>query len=79
MRREVHRAETGAEADPGPPGPWPGVRPNFFYFAVASTSGFGSIAEEGLGSIAEEGFGSIAEGLGSIAVASTSGFSSFEL
>ena len=25
-----------------------------FHFAVASTSGFGSIAEEGLGSIAEE-------------------------
>jgi hypothetical protein len=27
---------------------------HFFYFAVASISGFGSIAEEGLESIAEE-------------------------
>ena len=45
---------TGVDAHPGPPGPWPGVRPNFFHFAVASTSGFESIAEKGLESIAEE-------------------------
>ena len=36
------------------PGHGPGFGPNFFHFAVASTSGFGSIAEEGFGSIAEE-------------------------
>ena len=39
---------------PDHPGHGPGFGPIFFHFAVASTSGFGSIAEEGLGSIAEE-------------------------
>ena len=39
---------------PGHPGHGPGFGPIFFHFAVASTSGFGSIAEKGLGSIAEE-------------------------
>ena len=39
---------------PGHPGHGPGFGPIFFHFAVASTSGLGSIAEEGLGSIAEE-------------------------
>jgi len=36
------------------PGHGPGFGPNFFHFAVVSTSGLGSIAEEGFGSIAEE-------------------------
>ena len=44
----------GRKHTPGHPGHGPGFGPNFFHFAVASTSGFGSIAEEGLGSIAEE-------------------------
>jgi len=39
---------------PGHPGHGPGFGPNFFHFAVASTSVFGSIVEEGLRSIAEE-------------------------
>ena len=39
---------------PGHPGHGPGFGPIFFHFAVASTSGFRSIAQEGLGSIAEE-------------------------
>jgi len=39
---------------PGHLGHGPGFGPIFFHFAVASTSGLGSIAEEGLGSIAEE-------------------------
>ena len=46
--------EQGRMHTPGHPGHGPGFGPIFFYFAVASTSGLGSIAEEGLGSTTEE-------------------------
>ena len=52
--RGVCHFRQGRMHTPGHPGHGPGFGPNFFHFAVASTSGFGSIAEEGLGSIAEE-------------------------
>ena len=49
-----YAAMQGRMHTPGHPGHGPGFGPIFFHFAVGSTSGLGSIAEEGLGSIAEE-------------------------
>ena len=51
---ETRAPVTGRMHTPGHPGHGPGFGPNFFHFAVVSTSGFGSITEKGLGSIAEE-------------------------
>ena len=60
---KINHPIQGRMHTPGHPGHGPGFGPNFtcfryliylFHFAVAFTSGLGSIAEEGLGSIAEE-------------------------